>query len=537
MQARNTEIRMGQFMVAFLVKRKFARRLAVLICLIVSLSLIPGVVCAQSYWDALFQLGFDPEIQKVDRSLAYERIEMLLEFRERISEHLEVEKRMQSIIGEAQSRMNSLDMGNLYDLLPYSDANGMWRAIGVRGGWDSANYRFWVTDPLIQEWLESFPTVYPEVWGDQQYFGDQGWRTFVRPKEEDKFRVASEGRFYLADLPVTNIVRVIQDIIVVTASKASDGQNPPPDFLKGSSLEKPDLKVLNAFASDFPEFFRIITRYMKVEEIVSGAPAEEDGQVMLNIKFRIDREAFKEDYPALGKLFDRVKEILRLQARILDERSRVMMTAALDTKDLMLSVRMATQGRQIVAMSHNLIPEETAGFNLIETGRTRFRCVLDVCLNIMGLHLDMVALPLTLDYFSGGNTKRLEAQLNQPPESITASGYVMKVIPVWLVDLIIPSNIEDIARKFFRTLAASNGGKGAIFEYGNYPPKALNRNLWVRTDAEVLANGMVRFAFNLSRRVAEDSNSLNREVQAFRKSLREAFTRDYQRMRSLKKTL
>ena len=81
-------------------------------------------------------------------------------------------------------------------------------------------------------------------------------------------------------------------------------------------------------------------------------------------------------------------------------------------------------------------------------------------------------------------------------------------------------------------MAESNGGQGAMLEYGNYPQKALNRNLWLRTDADILANGMIKFAFNLRRNISNDPQALRTEVQDFRQMLWKAIHRDYLRMRS-----
>ena len=125
---------------------------------------------AEGFWDAFFQLGYDPVMENVDQSLAYERIEMLLEFRDRVSQQLEVDQEVVASI----NGLRSLDVGALYAVLPYSDSGSVWYANGVRGGWDSGKYRLRMSDPRIQEWVHTPFALRTETWGRQKYFGDLG---------------------------------------------------------------------------------------------------------------------------------------------------------------------------------------------------------------------------------------------------------------------------------------------------------------------------------------------------------------------------
>jgi len=135
--------------------RMFANRsnLVILAC-ILSVSIISGGNCfAQNYWDAIFQLGYEPKTQKVNHALACRRIEGIHRFRELIFDHLTADQALLIKIRDLKSRLTSLDVANVYDFLPYSDADGLWRAIGVRGRSDFNAYRLHVVDPNIEKWL------------------------------------------------------------------------------------------------------------------------------------------------------------------------------------------------------------------------------------------------------------------------------------------------------------------------------------------------------------------------------------------------
>ena len=82
---------------------------------------------------------------------------MLFQFRKMLTDNLEPDEEVLSTIKEAESRMRSFDVGNLYEILPYADVETEWRAIGVRGGRDSEIYRLHMTDPETEKWAASFP--------------------------------------------------------------------------------------------------------------------------------------------------------------------------------------------------------------------------------------------------------------------------------------------------------------------------------------------------------------------------------------------
>jgi len=127
----------------FVNRSKYCNRsnLAIFACLL-SVSIISSGNClAQSYWDAIFQLGYDPATQKVNHTLACRRIEGIYRFRELISNNLAADQDLLIKIRDLDARITSLDVANVYDFLPYSDADGVWRAIGVRGQSDFNVYR------------------------------------------------------------------------------------------------------------------------------------------------------------------------------------------------------------------------------------------------------------------------------------------------------------------------------------------------------------------------------------------------------------
>ena len=78
---------------------------------------LPGNrVSAQSYWDAIFRLGFDPSTRQISNQLACRRVNKIYELTTRISDHLEINPDLQFKMRDLHSRLTSLDAANLYDI-------------------------------------------------------------------------------------------------------------------------------------------------------------------------------------------------------------------------------------------------------------------------------------------------------------------------------------------------------------------------------------------------------------------------------------
>ena len=145
-------------------------------------------ILAQSYWDAIFQLGYDPLKQQVSSKLACQRINKLYELRVRVSDHLEVDPELQSRIQDLHSRLTSLDAANLYDILPYSDQTRLWRGVGIRGSSGSLSYYLKMFDPDIRGWLTSYGKYGSRFTYPSGHLGDLDLRSFIKLEQKDTYR-------------------------------------------------------------------------------------------------------------------------------------------------------------------------------------------------------------------------------------------------------------------------------------------------------------------------------------------------------------
>ena len=189
-------------------------------------------------------------------------------------------------------------------------------------------------------------------------------------------------------------------------------------------------------------------------------------------------------------------------------------------------------GDRFLPMSTNGILRTNNGLSLTGAGVTLVKMICDIHLNIVGMQLKIDTLPIVLNYRYSDGGPHFKARLVQPPQKIEASGSVYGVIPVWMVDLLIPSNVQEIMNDFFQTLAMGNDGNGSVVRIYSFPEQTTKQSILLSTDAEVLANGTLKLGFNLQRKFFAMPPELRVEIRAFKKQLWSALYDDFQKIKA-----
>ena len=295
-------------------------------------------------------------------------------------------------------------------------------------------------------------------------------------------------------------MRVINGMLTTTWAYAAGAENLPMAIRKEYALDRQSARILNGISNDLPGFFRIASQYCDIEKLVSTNIKNAGDSLAFDIKLRLDREAFSMHYPEFGKLLKKWREIVNFKARIFDKQDRLMGMVELDSTNNLVTMQFRMLSDRFIPLHDNGILKINSGFSLTGAGPTQLKVLCDIHLNIVGMQLKIDALPVVLDYRHNDGGPYLKASLVQAPQKIEAGGSLYGVIPVWMVDLMIPSNVQEVMDSFFQTLAMGNDGNGSMIRIDSIPEQASKQSFLLNTDAEVLANGTIKLGFNLQRK-------------------------------------
>ena len=253
---------------------------------------------------------------------------------------------------------------------------------------------------------------------------------------------------------------------------------------------------------------------------------------MLDIKARFNQDALVADFPEIEKLLDNLKDSVFFRARIHDKQHRLMGAMEIDSVSKIFTIQLRILNGRLLPLNAGSDAVNKNGFSLIAPGCKQLYIAYDIHLNLVGLRLDIESLPIAVDYLFGDDGLVFKACLWQPPNTIAAGGWAFGFIPLWLVDVLIPSNVEELTRNFFQTLALGNDRQGTIIELESSGAREQHNIIRLQSDSEVLANGTIKLAFNLQRKLIARQQALLKEIRAFNNQLLDAFYLDYQRVKA-----
>ena len=486
---------------------------------------------AINYWDALFEIGFDPEINEINSKAAYKNIERLIQLRKSTHEKADLNDELASIIHEIEPQIKTLDVGNLYDKLPYSNKHSKWRGVGIRGELTGGRYQLGTFDPkiTIKENTSSDVTNYHR--GPQNNFGEFSLRTLVRPTTQKNYRIKTKGNLNVDDIDLKNLGRIAKQLTKVACLNARGLNNLSINSFSSDTLDIQSLRVLRSLSDDFPNLFRLFRQYFTVKSIVQDRKNLITDTIYFDIVVGINVSAFKKDYPYLAAQIRNLENKLDYHFSLIDDRKRPILTMAFNGGSYQFFMRFKTQD----GLFFDVTDKNTEnGFDLTKIGHQKLYITQNLKVELAGLKINIEALKADLIYYYGDNTINLTFKLRDVPKNITVDGLALGILPIWLVDLFIPSNVSDMTQEFFSTLTSGNDGHGSYLRLGSKSYSTSTYDLRLKSDAEVMSNGTIKLAFNLQRKMFREKEKLLEDLSLFSQAIWGAFHLDFNRIKSLK---
>ena len=381
-------------------------------------------ISAQSYWGAIYQLGYDPVKQQVSVNQALRHIDRIYKLSARVSDHLEIDSDLEFKMRDLHSRITALDAANLYDILPVAGEDGLWRAIGIRGRSQRDIYRLSMINPDLEGWLKSDGDTDIPFESSNDRLGNLRLRAFVKPRPNDAYRLAAEAQIYLDDIFARSVPRIIDGLLAAVWTQASGN---PISTIKGrhnSSLNRQSISVLESLTLEFPDLIRFLLTYFAIDNIISSNPAGIDDSVLLDIRARLKPEAFLRDFPEIKKLLDELKGMIFFRARIHDELDRLMGLLELDSVDNMFTAQLRIFKGQLLPLNTKIGEGRKGNLSLTTPGCKQLYIAYDMHLNMVGLNLSVDSLQIGLDLNNRDQELDYTACLWQPPETVKAGGWV-----------------------------------------------------------------------------------------------------------------
>lgn len=378
---------------------------------------------------------------------------------------------------ETRQRVENLDAGNLYELMPYE--KGAWRGLGIGGSSRGGKFSMKPADPGLATWVRSADPLAPRALNAVTAFGDTTLAAFAKKAGDDGFDFALHARVGMQDLLLENVPRVMAAFLSAFAADRS-----------GS--------LIPGIISEFPRTWTVLTRFVEIKRFAS-----EDSHLFLDS--RLKAEAFEADFPHVFEVLEKLRGVASGQAVIRDAAGEV--------------ARMSFDAATFTYSSQSRL-----ALDLTSSTPHPYTLEADGVANISGIRIATSGLKTKFQWTALPSGPNVRLAYDQPPLSLKVSGYALGFIPVWMIDAVIPGDMQGLMTSFLTRLTAGPGLRAVV---GAVPESApMERSLGFGFGAEILSNGLLRFALDFQAKAGLLSPELRQEIRQVAALIADAFAAD-----------
>lgn len=457
-------------------------------------------------WHPVLSLGGQGEIKAGDAKASRAVVKKIKEstkiVRALLDGKIKADETTKDFWEEVTEDLQNLDLDSLYEDLPLGPEDG-WRRLRLKGRWTGKEYS------IVQAKNKaSLALNVDKLPGVSLYEGALDFGS--KPMNEGKTYLTNlDAKIGLGETSVTQLLRMSHMTMRVVESEATispgSKRTRPSKSWRGSVLKENstlnphDVELLASFAQSFPKFFKALVPVFEVRDLVEFMPvkvAGTSGLCQVNFKMKCRNEALEEAYPEIHEYLEDLGPLIRVSGTLKDGQNRRLGSFSIDTGSQEICFRTLIRDGAVIPVDDMEKPVLNAALDPTAVRRLRFSVRANARFNVNGINIDIRNISLGGDYRRVRDDAMVTTRFKIPPQ-VTVSGQAYGVVPTWLIDVFIPSNIGELATNFLKTLTRGNGGRG--FEARTFIHKgSIGKSLWhLKQQSEILNNALIQIGARL----------------------------------------
>ncbi len=273
-------------------------------------------------------------------------------------------------------------------------------------------------------------------------------------------------------------------------------------------------KPIDNYCELFPAQTRFFDRYVHLKSFLVPKTYQDQPYTRLELEMSPRLPAFEKEFKHLHAYFTKVKDVLTLSMRLKTLDGLNITTCEVDTRTHSFFWKFNTRQGKLIPFNDAGEPVFSREFSLTEIDRYQMNAIASGRINLYGVRVNSGEAIARIDYrrLPDGAAFDLRAVEIPTPE---IRGRALGVVPLFLVDAMIPSNIEDLAHEFVTVMAYGNNGQGSGMKIDWDESRPLNAVLRLQAYTELLDNRFVNIALRLwGRRIHPDPETIE-EIARF----------------------
>jgi len=440
-----------------------------------------------------------------DTAQAIDAMQELTELHGIVLKNTQNHPETQAFIDDMWRSLERFNLKTFYKMLPQQQDE--WRQLQIFGRRDGGVYRIGPdtrtnpdAEPMPEARLGDFAMLarVDEILHEDgdRYLINYQWQAGVNP-----FSVAAIDRSISAALGLLEI-----------DGSQFGGQSSVPWIQKLRSdvktvnpkLEGEDVTVLTPLWAGFPASWLQLSKWGQIDNVINASEPGTDYQHMM-ISFTILPEKMARYYPHLAGYLTKLGELIGIAMDVDSEDGRVL-RMMWNSETLKGTLEGYVRNGELLPVKDN----KPILIDRVAQAEQQLTVKAHILMRVFGLEISMNNLISNVLYRK--NTKEIElfASTTQMPD-INIEGRFFGIMPASMIDSLMPSGIDGLAKEFMKVAVEGDNGKG-IHQHVRLlqeKPKQLS-NLKIESTFEGLNNFMVRLGVSIiSKRVIPGDDATN----------------------------
>jgi hypothetical protein len=271
--------------------------------------------------------------------------------------------------------------------------------------------------------------------------------------------------------------------------------------------------VVDQAAADLPQSAALFCKYIELKSI--GTPRSAGGknytEITMRGKFRMN--ALEQDYPQLKKFMKNIRNLFVLQIYTSDTKGRNLSSFVINAQTEEFYLAFNTAGGKILPMNKDQTPAFADAIAFSGVNDRKFYLSFNLFVNVHGLKINTGNIGAYLRYTTNNENLSFFAKLTHMPQG-KVSGALFGVLPTWLIDLSIPSDLQTLMNSFTETVYKANNGEGSRAEIA-WKKRAGQAVLHASASTEFLENRFIRIGMKIWVKKFRPNEHVQEDIRRF----------------------
>ncbi|MBF0451115.1 MAG: hypothetical protein HQK75_10460 [Candidatus Magnetomorum sp.] len=271
--------------------------------------------------------------------------------------------------------------------------------------------------------------------------------------------------------------------------------------------------AINAFNSTFPKLAEILDRYLVLDSLLQIKHHGNIPYTHFNISTKCKFGELINDYPLIAKYLNQFRNVLQTTIVSQNMNGNKIFQLDFDCSEDFLSFSIYTKGGKIIPSDDNGDPVFTDAFSLTKLKSYEFKLVTKLLFDAYGLKYLNDSIVSSGSYLNTDNMAVLKIKMDSISKT-KVYGRKYHIFPKWLIDFMIPDNIDQLIYELVTVMLHANEGEGSYvkFEFDKRSPDHVFMNSL--GSSEYVDNFFIKIELGIWRNILKTNKDTIDEINA-----------------------